>query len=354
MKNIDLRSDTVTLPTEKMRKAMANAELGDDVYGEDPTVNRLQTMAAERMGKEAGLFVPSGTMGNLVAVLTHCGRGDEVIMGNCAHTFIYEGGGVAALGGVHPHTIPNQPDGTLLIEEIRHAIRADDPHFPKSILLILENTQNKCGGMSISREYMLEVAAAAHDAGLAIHLDGARIFNAAVDQGVSAVDLVDMVDSVTFCLSKGLCAPVGSVLCGSREFIEEANRIRKQLGGGMRQAGVLAAAGIVALEDMVDRLGEDHDHARALAEGLSEIPSVLLDKGSPNTNMVYIKLDPSLGVDAETCAKELKRKGILVGTTGLRHFRLVCHYWIGDEDIPKIVRGFQDAIDDLRTEINGS
>lgn len=344
MKTIDLRSDTVTLPTEKMRWAMANAELGDDVYREDPTVNRLQAMAAERLGKEVGLFIPSGTMGNLAAVLAHCGRGDEVIMGNCAHTFIYEGGGVSALGGVHPYIIPNQHDGTLLIEDIRHAVRADDIHFPKSKLLILENTHNKCGGMSISREYMLEAAAVAHDAGLAVHLDGARIFNAAVDQGVPAVDLVDMVDSVTFCLSKGLCAPVGSVLCGSREFIKAANRIRKQLGGGMRQAGVLAAAGVVALEEMVDRLAEDHDHAKSLAQGLSQVPGVLLDKGSPNTNMVYIKLDPKLKIDAETCALRLKKKGILVGATGPRHFRLVCHYWIRDEDISVVVNGFRDVL----------
>ncbi len=345
MKRIDLRSDTVTLPTEKMRRAMAAAELGDDVYGEDPTVNRLQAMAAERLGMEAGLFVPSGTMGNLTAVLTHCGRGDEAIMGDCAHTFIYEGGGVAALGSVHPRTIPNQPDGTLLIDDIRHAIRPDDPHFPKSKLLILENTQNKCGGISISREYMMEAATTAHGASLAVHLDGARIFNAAVDQGVPAVDLVEMVDSVTFCLSKGLCAPVGSVLCGSQAFITEAKRIRKQLGGGMRQAGVLAAAGIVALEEMMDRLAEDHEHAKVLAKGLSQVPGVILDKGSPNTNMVYIKLVPDLGVDAETCASALKMKGILVGITGPRHFRLVCHYWIRDEDIPKIVHGFQEVLE---------
>jgi len=347
MKWIDLRSDTVTLPTEKMRRAMANAELGDDVYGEDPTVNRLQVMSAERMGKEAGLLIPSGTMGNLAAVLTHCTRGDEAIMGDCAHTFIYEGGGVAALGGVNPHTIPNQPDGTLSIEDINHAVRADDPHFPKSRLLILENTQNKCGGMSISREYMLEATDAAHAAGLAVHLDGARIFNAAVDQGLSAYALADMVDSVTFCLSKGLCAPVGSVLCGSHEFIAKANRIRKQLGGGMRQAGVLAAAGIVALDEMVDRLADDHQHARELAIGLSELPGILIDKGSPNTNMVYLKLDSSLGIDAETCAKKLMALGIKVGTTGPRHFRLVCHYWVKDEDISEIIDAFATVINSI-------
>ncbi len=344
MKWIDLRSDTVTLPTEKMRRAMAAAELGDDVYGEDPTVNRLQAMAAERLGKEAALFVPSGTMGNLIAVLTHCTRGDEAIMGDCAHTFVYEAGGTAALGGVHPHTIPNQADGTLLLEDIEHAIREDDVHFPKSRLLILENTQNKCGGMSLSRDYMLEAAAVAHEHDLAVHLDGARLFNAAVDQGVPAIGLVDMVDSVTFCLSKGLCAPVGSVLCGTRDFIGGALRIRKQLGGGMRQAGVLAAAGIVALEEMVDRLAEDHAHAGALAEGLGQIPGVELDKGSPNTNMVYIQLDPALGLDAGTVAEALKAEGILVGTTGPRHFRLVCHYWVRDKHIPQIVAGFQKAL----------
>ena len=213
MKWIDLRSDTVTLPTEKMRKAMAEAELGDDVYGEDPTINRLQAMAAERLGKEAGLFVPSGTMGNLAAVLAHCGRGDEVIMGDCAHTFLYEAGGISALGGVHPHTIPNQPDGTLLVEDIKGAVRADNVHFPISKLLILENTHNRCGGTAISRDVMIEMADTAHQAGLGVHLDGARIFNAAVDQGLPADKMVDMVDSVTFCLSKGLCAPVGSVQC---------------------------------------------------------------------------------------------------------------------------------------------
>ncbi len=228
---IDLRSDTVTLPTPKMRKAMAEADLGDDVYGEDPTINRLQELAAERLGKEAGLFLPSGTMGNLVAVLTHCGRGDEVIMGDHGHTFLYEGGGISALGGVHPHIIPNQPDGTLLNEDIIHAVRSNDIHFPHSQLLILENTHNKCGGASISRQKMLEMSNAARKFGLAIHLDGARIFNAAVDQGLQAKDLTDMVDSVTFCLSKGLCAPVGSVLCGSKPFIDQARRIRKQLGG---------------------------------------------------------------------------------------------------------------------------
>lgn len=344
MKKIDLRSDTVTLPTEKMRRAMADAELGDDVYGEDPTVNRLQEIAAERLGKEAGLFVPSGTMGNLIAVLTHCGRGDEVIMGTYGHTFLHEAGGISALGGVSPSMIPNKADGTLDLEDIRHAVREDDIHEPRSKLLILENTQNACGGMSLSREYMQAASAVARENNLAVHLDGARVFNAAVDQGVPVVDLVDMVDSVTFCLSKGLCAPVGSVLCGSKPFIAEALRIRKQLGGGMRQAGVLAAAGIVALEEMVDRLAEDHANARELGRGLAAIEGVRLDKRSPNTNMVYIELDPALDISAEGCYRILKSEGVLVGITGPRHFRLVCHYWTKSEDIPVIVSAFEKAL----------
>lgn len=341
MKWIDLRSDTVTLPTEKMRAAMANAQLGDDVYGEDPTVNSLQKIAAERFGKEAALFVPSGTMGNLAAVLAHCGRGDEVIMGDCAHTYLYEAGGISALGGVHPFIIPNQPDGTLLISDIQRAVRADDAHFPRSKLLILENTHNRCGGVSLSRAYMLEAAKIARLAGLAIHLDGARIFNAAKEQGVPVLDLVDMVDSITFCLSKGLCAPVGSVLCGSQEFIVKAHRVRKQLGGGMRQAGILAAAGIVALDEMVDRLSEDHQHAAELARLLSAVPGVRLDKGSPNSNMVYIELDSALGISASDCAAKLQDEGVLVGITGARHFRMVCHYWIKDEHLPKVVNAFK-------------
>ena len=347
MKWIDLRSDTVTLPTPKMRKAMAEAELGDDVYGEDPTVNKLQALSAELLGKEDALFVPSGTMGNLAAVLTHCGRGDEVIMGDCAHTFLYEAGGISALGGVHPHIIPNNPDGTLSLDEIEGAVRGDNIHFPKSKLLILENTHNRCGGVSISREYMLKASNLAHEMGLSVHLDGARIFNAAADQNLPAKDLVEMVDSVTFCLSKGLCAPVGSVLCGSKAFIQEALRVRKQLGGGMRQVGVLAAAGIIALEEMIDRLAEDHHRAEILAEALERIPGIALDKGSPNTNMVYIELDPALALSSEKVAGRLKEQGVLAGITGPRHFRLVCHFWVSDGDVSKVASAMEKAVADL-------
>lgn len=341
---IDLRSDTVTLPTDKMRMAMANAQVGDDVYGEDPTVNRLQAIAAERLGKEAALFVPSGTMGNLAAVLAHCGRGDEVIMGDCAHTFLYEAGGISALGGVHPFTIPNQPDGTLLLSDIQSAVRDDDAHFPRSRLLLLENTHNRCGGVSLSREYMMQAAQIARMAGLSIHLDGARIFNGAVDQGIPVIQLVEMVDSVTFCLSKGLCAPVGSVLCGPVDFINKAHRIRKQLGGAMRQAGVLAAAGIVALDEMVDRLHEDHECAAELGERLRAVPGISLDKGSPNCNMVYIEIDPALGVSAKECESRLHEFGVLVGITDERHFRLVCHYWIKPQQLGKVEKAFRKAL----------
>ena len=302
---IDLRSDTVTVPTPAMWEAMAHAEVGDDVYGEDPSINRLQKLAAEMMGKEAGLFVPSGTMGNLAAVMAHCGRGDEAIMGNFGHTFLFEGGGVSALGGVMAHTVPNQPDGTLLLEDIRSAIRGDDPHCPVSRLVILENTHNRCGGVPLSVAYTQKVAELAHQRGLKLHIDGARIFNAAVALGVPVIQLVAPADSVTFCLSKALSAPVGSVLCGSAEFIHQAHRIRKQLGGGMRQAGVLAAAGIVALQTMVDRLAEDHARARRLADGLRTIPGLELDPATPASNMVFVNLRDQVALSAPDVAAKL-------------------------------------------------
>jgi threonine aldolase len=340
---IDLRSDTVTHPTEAMRKAMAEAEVGDDVFGEDPTVNKLQAMAAERMGKEAGLFVPSGTMGNLIGILAHCGRGDEAILGNKAHTFLYEAGGISALGGVHSCQLPNQPDGTLLLKDILAAVRSKDAHQPISRLVVLENTHNRCGGVSLSAEYTRAVAELAHQNGLLLHLDGARIFNAAADQGVPAHELAQPADSVTFCLSKGLCAPVGSVLCGSAEFIAKAHRLRKQLGGGMRQAGILAAAGIVALEAMVDRLSDDHRRARNLAQGLSFLPWLTLDPGTPQTNMIFMSIADGYPGDAKQVAAALTKQGIKVGVVGQRRFRLVTHYWIDDASIEKALLAFEDV-----------
>ncbi len=334
MKIIDLRSDTVSLPTPAMRQAMAEAEVGDDVYGEDPSINRLQAMSANLMGKEAGLFIPSGTMGNLIAILAHCGRGDEVILGNQAHTFLYEAGGISALGGVHSCQIPNQPDGALDLDDIRHAVRPNDPHHPITRLISIENTHNRCGGVPLSANYTQAVSELAQEHHLQVHLDGARIFNAAVAQGIPARELAAPVDSVTFCLSKGLCAPVGSVLCGSAEFIERAHRVRKQLGGGMRQAGILAAAGIVALETMIDRLEEDHQRARKLAGLLEQIPGILLDPGTPYTNMVFFKIDKDMiPTTAGQVAERMAEYGIKLGVTGRFRFRLVTHYWIDDQAV---------------------
>jgi threonine aldolase len=344
MNYIDLRSDTVTRPTPAMRQAMAEAEVGDDVYGEDPSVNRLQEMAAAMMGKKAALFIPSGTMGNLAAILAHCTRGDEVILGNKAHTFLFEAGGISALGGVHSCQIPNQPDGTLALEDIQAAIRPDDAHQPVTRLVSLENTHNRCGGVSLSAAYTRSVGELAHHNGLKLHLDGARIFNAAADQGVSARDLVEAVDSVTFCLSKGLCAPVGSLLCGSEEFIHRAHRIRKQLGGGMRQAGILAAAGIVALETMVERLAEDHQRAARLAEGLRSIPGLQTDPEKPYTNMVFLNLANSVPLNAQEVGQRLVERGIKIGVVGLQRFRLVTHYGIEDADIEQTIAAFGEVL----------
>jgi len=339
---IDLRSDTVTQPTDAMRAAMAKAEVGDDVFREDPTVNQLQDLAAKKMGKDAGLFVPSGTMGNLLAVLAHCQRGDEVIMGNLGHTFLFEGGGISALGGIFVHTCHNTEDGTIDLNEIIQAIRPDDIHQPRTRLLILENTHNRRGGAVIPVKFMQEAGEAAHSHGLAIHLDGARIFNAAISLGVDACDLATPADSITFCLSKGLCAPVGSVLCGSEDFIEKSRRLRKMLGGAMRQAGILAAAGIVALETMVDRLGEDHQRARALAEGLGQIEEIKLEH-IPASNMVFASLNSSSKKTGEEIRDLLLLKDIKVGLIGPNNFRMVTHYWIKDTDIDTTVQEFKNC-----------
>lgn len=345
MNYIDLRSDTVTLPTPEMREAMAKAEVGDDVYGEDPTINRLQELAAEKMGKQAGLFVASGTMGNLIAVLSHCQRGDEVIVGKKNHIFVHEAGGMSALGGVHSNQLPNQPDGSLLLEDVAAAIRPEDLHEPVTRLVCLENTHNGCGGVYQTPAYMHQAAEFAHSRGLSVHLDGARIFNAAVAQGVSASTLAGPVDSITFCLSKGLCAPVGSVLCGSQPFIAKARRLRKMLGGGMRQAGILAAAGIVALEKMVDRLGEDHARAKKLADGLRLVPGLKLAAGTPATNMVFLSLDAKVSCTTDGLIDKLKEYGVLIGATGERQYRLVTHYWIDAAGVEKTIAAFRSVLD---------
>lgn len=332
MKIIDLRSDTVTLPTAPMREAMYHAELGDDVYGEDPSTNRLEKMAAEKMGKEAALLVPSGTMGNLVCVLTHCARGEEVILGDKSHMFLGEAGGISALGGIQPHIIPNQPDGTLLLEDIEAAIRGDNIHFPRTRLICLENTHNRCNGSPLTSKYLESVAALARRHGLLVHLDAARIFNASIALGVDVKELTHGVDSLTFCLSKGLSAPVGSIVCGSREFTAEALRTRKILGGGMRQTGVIAAPGTIALEQMVDRLAEDHMNARCLAEGIAQIPGLSIDLARVQTNIIYFDL-VSDRITADVFMKQLGQKGIKLLRAGPSRFRMVTHCDIHSEDI---------------------
>jgi len=329
---IDLRSDTVTLPTPAMRQAMATAEVGDDVLGEDPTINRLEAMAAERVGKEAALFVASGTMGNLVSVLTHCGRGDEIIIGDQAHLFLLEAGSVSAVGGIHSRQVPNQPDATLDLAQVEAAIRPADDHFPRTRLICLENTHNRCGGACLTPDYMGQVRALADRHNLKIHLDAARVFNAAVALGVDVRELSRDADSLSFCLSKGLSAPVGSLVCGPADFIREARRARKVLGGGMRQGGVIAAAGIVALEDMVDRLAEDHVNARRLAEGLADIPGIALDPSRVQTNIVFFDLEEGAHDAAEFCER-IAERGVKMGPTGGHRIRAVTHYGIEAEHI---------------------
>jgi threonine aldolase len=347
MKMVDLRSDTVTLPSDEMRDALHGAELGDDVFGEDPTINRLERMAAERVGKEAALLVPSGTMGNLAAILTHCGRGDEVILGDRCHTFIYEAGGISALGGIHPRPVANQPDGALRLEDIEAAIRPDNVHFPRTRLICLENTHNRCSGQALTPAYTAQVGTLARRHGLAVHLDGARIFNAAVALDVDVRELTQSVDSLSFCLSKGLAAPVGSLICGRQDFIAEARRARKILGGGMRQAGILAAAGIVALERMVGRLREDHEHAARLAQGIAQIDGLAIDPVGVQTNIVYIDIVRK-GLTAEELVGHLQAEGIRVLSVGPSRLRAVTHYGITADDIDQSLRVLADVMSRTR------
>lgn len=354
MKRIDLRSDTVTQPTEGMRQAMARAVVGDDVYGEDPTVRQLEERMADIVGKEAGLFVASGTMANLVALLTHAGRGDEVIVGHLAHTFLYEVGGSAALGGIHTCLLPNCEDGTLDLGAVDAAIRdREDVHVPRTKLLCLENTHNRCGGSALSVEYVDAAARLARSRGVAVHIDGARLFNAARAQRVAPAELARGADSVAVCLSKGLGAPVGSVLCGSRDFIREARRWRKTVGGGMRQAGILAAAGLYALDHHVDRLDQDHANARRLAQGIAEIPGFSTPQSHPAatawTNLVYLAIAPSLaekhGLDAAALSRQLRERGVLasaIGKDGLQ-MRLVTHLDVATSDIDVALEALRSA-----------
>jgi len=339
MKPIDLRSDTVTHPTQAMRSAMATAVVGDDVFGEDPTLNDLEARAAEKTGKQSAVFVPSGTMGNLISVLSHCSRGDEVILGDRSHIFLNEVGGMSALGGVHPHIIPNNDDGTLPPDIMEEAVRHSDIHYPPTRLICLENTHNYCHGSPLTPEYMQEVADFANRHSLKIHLDGARIFNAAVALNVEVSLLVQHVDSVMFCLSKGLSAPVGSMVCGTEKFIWKARKLRKMVGGGMRQAGHLAAAGQVALENQVERLKVDHQLAQELANGLAGVTGVELNLRQVKTNIVFFRLNhPKVKHDDLLNHLESQEIKILMIEPGI--FRAVLHREISEDQIIRVVEVF--------------
>jgi threonine aldolase len=334
MREIDLRSDTVTRPTPGMRAAMAAAEVGDDVYGEDPTVNRLEALAAEMLGKDAALFVPSGTQSNLLGVMAHCERGDEYIVGQQAHTYKYEGGGAAVLGSIQPQPLEFEPDGTLDLDRVSAAIKPDDSHFARTRLLCLENTQ---GGKVLPLDYLQRAHAFARSRGLGLHLDGARVFNAAVKQALPVREIAQHFDTVSVCLSKGLGAPVGSVLCGRADLIAKARRWRKMLGGGMRQAGVLAAAGIYALTHNVERLAEDHHSALALARGLAGIDGVSVDAAAVQTNMVFMAVASDR---ADALRAFLRQRNVLLG--GGHHIRLVTHLDVTPADVQAVVRAVEE------------
>lgn len=333
MEFIDLRSDTVTRPCPEMKAAMMNAPVGDDVYGEDPTINLLEKKAAEITGKEAALFCTSGTQSNLLALMTHCRRGDEYIVGQTAHTYRYEAGGAAVLGSIQPQPLDFEPDGSLDLGRVAGFIKPDDYHFARTRLFCLENTQ---GGKVLSMDYLkaAHALAASHDLGF--HLDGARVFNAAVKLGMAVREVVRHFDTVSCCLSKGLGAPVGSVLCGPEAFIHQARRWRKMLGGGMRQAGILAAAGIYALENNVERLADDHENALELAKGLSRIEEIRVDPKQVQTNILFARI----GDRIDALADHMESKGILIDRAG--HLRLVTHLDVSADDIPKVVNAFYE------------
>lgn len=331
MKRIDFRSDTLTLPTPAMRLAMAEAEVGDDVYGEDPTLIALEALAAQITGKEAALFVPSGTMGNQIAVKVHTKPGDEVILEEQCHIFTYEVGGMGAISGVQNRLVPSD-NGVLHWETVAKAVRSQDIHFPETTLICLENTHNKAGGTVTPVETMKEIYAFAQSKGIPVHLDGARIFNAATALGVPVRELTQYTDSVMLCLSKGLCAPVGSLLAGTQEFIAKARKVRKMLGGGIRQGGVLAAAGLLALRVMSLRLQEDHDRAKALAEGLNAIPGLCVDVDRVVTNILMCDVTDE-AVDVSDLLEKLRDEGVWVNPVDARRLRFVTHYYITEEHV---------------------
>ena len=338
-RTIDLRSDTVTVPSEEMRQAVASAPVGDDVFGEDPTIRRLEAMAAERTGKEAALFVASGTMSNLVAILSHCGRGDEAIVGSESHILHYEVAGAAGVAGVQLREVQNDERGRMDPAAVEAVIRGENVHTPTTSLLCIENTHNRCSGAAIPAEDIAALSEVAHQHGVRVHVDGARIFNAAVALDTTVASLSAPVDSIGFCLSKGLGAPVGSVLCGSGEFIARARKMRKMVGGGMRQGGIIAAAGVYALEHMVDRLADDHANAKLLARGVAELPMVDLDPNSIETNIVIFGVRGDwLGL-----SRAMKHAGVLSTVTSPGRLRMVTHYGIERSDIEEVLERVRRA-----------
>ena len=340
-KYIDLRSDTVTQPSQFMLDELVKAPLGDDVFIEDPTVNKLEENAAQLLGTEKALLVPSGTMGNLIAILVHCPRGTEVILGDCSHTFIYEAGGISAFGGIHSHQLKNELDGTMKIESIESAIRQDNVHFPRTSLISLENTQNMCFGSPITSTYMSNVMNLAKKHNLKIHTDGARIFNASTALNIDVRELVQYTDSITFCLSKGLSAPVGSVLCGSEEFIHEARRIRKALGGGMRQAGIIAASGLVALDQSIEQLKIDHSNAQYLAEEINKINYLNIEIDRIKTNILYFSINHE-SINGSQFVDMMYDKGIKFFEVSKNKFRLVTHSGINHDDVQYVIKMFNE------------
>ncbi|CAA9249742.1 MAG: Low-specificity L-threonine aldolase [uncultured Chloroflexi bacterium] len=343
-RTIDLRSDTVTHPTPAMREAMYGAELGDDVYGEDPTVNRLEELSAERLGKEAAVMLLSGTMGNLVGILAQTRHGDEAIVGAHSHIFLNEAGGPAALGGVQLHTVPTQR-GVMTPDAVEGALR--DPrnlHHPRSTLVCIENTHNRDGGAAVPVQAMDTVADVAHRNGLRVHVDGARLFNAAVALDVPIARLVRGADTVQFCLSKGLGCPAGSLLVGDAAVIQEARRWRKMIGGGLRQSGIIAAAGVVALEQMVDRLAEDHRNAKRLAQGLNSIPGLVVDVDAVDTNIIMLDVDDQR-VDPKSFVARLREQGVKIGSPYGPRIRLVTHYQVTSDDVDFTLRAAEHALD---------
>ena len=343
---IDLRSDTVTLPTNEMKKFIINSPLGDDVYGEDPSVNLLQKKIAKIFNKEAALFVPSGTMANLISVLTHCNRGDEVILGDKSHIFYYEAGGISAFGGVHSHQLKNYDDGTIKINDIENSIRdIGNDHFPKTKLICLENTHNACYGSAIDTDYFKDVKEIANDNNLSIHLDGARIFNAAIKLNKSVDELTKDCDTISCCLSKGLSAPVGSVILGTKNFILKAKHMRKALGGGMRQAGLIASAGIFSLNNMINRIENDHENATILAKQLSDIKNIEINTSQVHTNIIFI-YNRHQSISNAKLLSTLEKNNIKIDYKGNSKFRLVTHSGFKESDIVSVVNVFKEILKD--------